>query len=165
MENPLFWGLALLGVAILLVIVEVFLPSGGAIAILAGATTVAGVVLLFIADPWWGLIGLLVVAVFGPLVITMALNIWKNTPVGRKVMGAPTEDELRERHEAEVRAREELAALVGVEGVAVTGLRPIGVVKIEGKRYDASAELGFIESGQRVRVVEASAMQIKVRPA
>lgn len=49
-------------------------------------------------------------------------------------------------------AGDEVAALVGREGVAVTGLRPSGQVEIDGRRYEARVEIGAIERGQPVVV-------------
>lgn len=159
----LLWGLGLLGIAVLLVVIEVFLPSGGVIAATAGAVTIAGVVCLFIADPVWGLAGLLGVLIVGPIVVVGALNVWKSTAIGKQMMGVPSEEEVFQREEDERRRREELAAMVGLEGEAVTDLRPVGAIRVEGRRYDAVAELGFIESGSRVRITHADGMQIKVR--
>ena len=47
----------------------------------------------------------------------------------------------------------ELQLLLGKQGEAVTVLRPIGTVRIEGKRFDAMAETGSIESGQNIEVI------------
>jgi membrane-bound ClpP family serine protease len=52
---------------------------------------------------------------------------------------------------------------VGAEGVVVSPLRPVGVVRIGDARYDALAEAGLIEPGARVRVSEVYDNQIKVR--
>jgi membrane-bound serine protease (ClpP class) len=45
-----------------------------------------------------------------------------------------------------------LAALVGREGVAVTGLRPGGQVEVDGRRYEARVAIGAIERGRPVVV-------------
>ena len=57
----------------------------------------------------------------------------------------------------------ELEALVGKQGEAVTVLRPIGTIRIEGNRYDAMAETGSIESGTTIEVSTVYDNQIKVR--
>src|SRR5687768_7559457 len=46
----------------------------------------------------------------------------------------------------------ELAALVGREGVAVTGLRPGGQIEIDGHRYEARVAIGAIERGRPIVV-------------
>ncbi|MBX3365095.1 MAG: hypothetical protein KF866_10045 [Phycisphaeraceae bacterium] len=159
----LLWGLGLLGIAVLLIVIEIFVPSGGVIAVTAGAVTIAGVICLFIADPVWGVAGLLAVLIAGPIIIMGALNVWKSTPLGKRMMGVPSDEEVQQREEAERRRREELASMVGNDGEALTALRPVGAVRIDGKRFDAVAELDFIEPGERVRVTHADGLQIKVR--
>lgn len=53
--------------------------------------------------------------------------------------------------------------LVGKEGSAFTVLRPSGKVEIEGNVYDATAESGFIEHGEKVTVVKFETAQLFVR--
>jgi len=48
---------------------------------------------------------------------------------------------------------DELASLVGREGVAATTLFPSGQVEIDGRRYEARLEVGFAEAGTPIRVV------------
>jgi membrane-bound ClpP family serine protease len=55
--------------------------------------------------------------------------------------------------------------LIGARGVAVTMLRPVGTVKIEGRRIDALAENGYIESGSPIVVTDVQDNQVKVRAA
>ena len=57
-----------------------------------------------------------------------------------------------------------LRALIGSEGTAVSDLRPVGKVRIEGERLDALAESGMIEAGTPVVVTTVYDNQIKVRP-
>jgi membrane-bound serine protease (ClpP class) len=54
--------------------------------------------------------------------------------------------------------------LIGQSGVAYTEMMPSGKVEIEGKLYDASAELGYIDKGQKVTVTGYLGAQIRVRP-
>ena len=52
--------------------------------------------------------------------------------------------------------------MVGKEGIAYTVLRPSGKVKIEGKIYDAVAEMAMIEKGDPVKVIRAETAQLYV---
>ena len=79
------------------------------------------------------------------------------------LLGEMTEEQLEAKRQAELDARERRRALVGAEGEVVTPLRPVGVVRIADQRYDALAETGIIEAGQRVRVTAVQDHQIKVR--
>ena len=48
----------------------------------------------------------------------------------------------------------ELSISIGLEGVALTDLRPVGRVTFDGKNFEARARFGYIEKGDRVRLVE-----------
>lgn len=53
--------------------------------------------------------------------------------------------------------------LIGLEGVALTGLRPSGMVQLEDERLDVVSEGSFIDRGERVKVVKVEGMRIVVR--
>ncbi|VAX37107.1 hypothetical protein MNBD_PLANCTO03-844 [hydrothermal vent metagenome] len=164
-NTALLLGLGLLAASLLLVVAEIFLPSGGLLSIGAGAAALAGIFVLFTkVDAVWGFIGIGVVLVGIPVSLNLGLKVWPNTPIGRKMlMGETTEAQLEAKRAAEREAQERRRALVGAEGEVVTPLRPVGVVRIGGQRYDALAETGIIEPGQRVKVTAVTDNQIKVR--
>jgi membrane-bound serine protease (ClpP class) len=54
-------------------------------------------------------------------------------------------------------------SLVGKEGTAYTILRPSGKVDIDGNIYDATAESGFIDKGEKILVVKYETAQLFVR--
>lgn len=165
MEANLLLGLSLIAGAVLLVIMEVFIPSGGLIAITAGVVAIAGVVILFMQDPVWGVIGMGLVLVLAPTAFIFAMKILPSTPVGRAMMGLPTPEEAEAKQREKERERAERLALLGAEGEVVTALRPVGVIRIDGVRYDALAEGQFIEASQKVCVTVIEDNQLKVRPA
>lgn len=51
---------------------------------------------------------------------------------------------------------------IGLEGAAVTDMRPAGKVEINGEVLDAVAVRGFIHAGARVRVMKYENAQIYV---
>jgi membrane-bound serine protease (ClpP class) len=53
--------------------------------------------------------------------------------------------------------------MIGKQGLALTDLRPVGVIDLDGQRTDALAETTYIKAGSRVRIVQADGSQIKVR--
>jgi membrane-bound serine protease (ClpP class) len=53
--------------------------------------------------------------------------------------------------------------LVGKTGIAFTILRPSGKVEIDGNVYDATAETGFIDKGEKIVVVKFETAQLFVR--
>jgi membrane-bound ClpP family serine protease len=62
------------------------------------------------------------------------------------MLGAMADDEVR----------------VGETGIATTPLRPAGKVDINGRLHDVVAEFGFVDAGQRVKVVNVTAFRIGV---
>lgn len=164
MEAMLVWGLGLLAAAVLVLVVEVFLPSAGILLVVSVGCALAGIVCLFRYDPLWGLSGTLASLVLGPVTFFSLLKVWRHTPIGRRMVGEPSEEEVEAKRQAEQREQEQRARLLGAEGDAITDLRPVGVVRIRGERYDALSETLLIPAGTRVRVTIVEANQIKVRP-
>ncbi len=54
---------------------------------------------------------------------------------------------------------------VGKEGVAQTILRPAGKINIDGEIFDATAEHGYIEAGEKVKVTKFENAQLFVKKA
>lgn len=162
-EAMLLWGLALIAVALFLIVVEVFVPSGGLIAVASAGCAIAGVVCLFRYSTSWGLTGVLILFVAGPAAFGFALKVWPSTAIGRKMLGERSPEELEAERLREARELEERQALVGARGTAVTVLRPVGIVQIDGVRIDAIADGAFIPAGAPVRVTYADLTQVKVR--
>jgi membrane-bound serine protease (ClpP class) len=160
----LIWGIVLIGVAALLLFLEIFVPSAGLISILSVCSAIAGIICLWKHNPMWGALGGLVSLLGGPLIFIQGIKLWRHTPMGRKMVGEPTEEEVAQRRAEEEKEARELLALMGAEGEAMTDLRPVGVVRINGKRFDALSETVLIPAGSRVKVTVAEPAQIKVRP-
>jgi len=53
--------------------------------------------------------------------------------------------------------------LIGAKGITKTTLRPTGKVEIAGERYDARAEISFIETGVAIEVVGQERFELIVR--
>ncbi|MFN9993492.1 MAG: NfeD family protein, partial [Phycisphaerales bacterium] len=85
------------------------------------------------------------------------------TPLGRKMTSADADEVVDEQKRREDEALEERMNLIGSEAVVVTELRPVGVVRIGDRRFDAMSETTIIKAGVSVRVTGADAMQLKVR--
>ena len=167
-ENVL-WGAGLFAGAAVLFAVEILIPSGGVIGLVSLAVAIAGVVAFWQADPVWGVSSLLALVVLVPLAINFALKVFPHTPVGKHLIlggDAGDEDDERAKAEAAARERDERAraeALVGVEGVAGTDLRPIGTASFEGRDVEVTAESGFIERGEPIRITKVEGKTVKVR--
>jgi len=169
--TALVWGIVLFGVAFVLFVIELFVPSGGLISVVGGVALVGSVAAFFTYDTTWGFASAGLYLVISPFVAVMLFKFWTHSKVGRRlVLGGEEEDWDADPESAAARSEEarrkrlaELTALVGVEGVTETALRPVGTVRIDGRRIDALAESGVIEPGSPVVVVAAYDNQVKVR--
>src|SRR5690606_7223825 len=99
-----------------------------------------------------GLLAILGYLILGPIQIVFAFKVWLNSPVSKHLIlgaadrepgveGEQTDEAVA--YDAEMSRLErldEMRALMGLEGEAVTSLRPVGTVKIQGRRIDALAE-------------------------
>jgi len=155
------WMVLLLVVGLALVVLEVFIPSGGILGFLAICAVLGAIVVAFIESPGVGL-AVLAGAILGfPLVVVLALRWWRRTPVGRRVLLTvpDTRDVLPDSDR-----RRQLRKLVGRVGRAKTPMLPSGAVSIDGRTIDAVSEGMPIEPGQKVRVVEVHGVEVIVRP-
>lgn len=160
METLLVWGLALLGLAFVLLVIDIFVPTAGVLSVTSLCVGIAGVVCLYQHSVTWGLIGTLLLVVGAPVIFFVGLQVMPNTPIGRKLIG-PSAEEL----EGPVPPRQAaMAKLVGQEGEVLTDLRPIGTIRIGDQRYDALSETSMVRAGSRVRVVSVEGSELKVRP-
>ncbi len=161
----LIWGLALLGIAAILLFVEVFVPSGGLIAAMSGVSALTGVVLLWMHDTTWGIIGLLAVLILGPTAIYWFFKMMPHTPMGRALLGGRPEEEIEALEMAEHEHRIRRKSLVGRTGVALMDMHPVGDIEVDGETYEALAEHAWIDAGTPIVVTRADGLEIKVRPA
>lgn len=178
-EIYFFVAIGLLGLAIILLVLELFVPSAGALAVMTGVSAVGSVASMFVYDVTWGGVYLAVLCAGSPIVLLLVFKIWSKTPIahrmilkedadGNKRIADDGDDESADTSvatsgsAAKTMARQ-LATFVGHEGVAVTTLRPVGFVRINGARFDALAENGFISEGTKVKVIEVLEGQLKVR--
>ncbi len=160
--EPFFWPAVLLAAGIVLIFLEVFIPSGGVLSVLATVAIVASIAVAFSESAVTGALTLIGASFFVPLVIALAIKWWPHTPVGRMILikRPESEDEvLPDTEEYHLRDR-----MMGKVGVAKTDLLPSGDVRIDGRTYDAVSGGGAIDKGQPVRVVEVNTQRLVVRP-
>jgi membrane-bound serine protease (ClpP class) len=156
--DPFTWAIALLLLGCALVVLEVFVPSGGILGMLAGLAILGSIVFAFRRDTTSGLVFVLVSMVAVPVLVTLAFRIWPHTPMGKAFLGElPSEEELKP-----VDPRREL---VGRLGVAKSKMLPSGSVLIDGHWIDAVTQGDAIEPEEPIVVVEVRANRVVVRKA
>src|SRR5262245_51541997 len=124
--DELGWGFILIGIALLLVIAELFLTTHGVLLIVGGIVDLIGIIMIFTyGDYRIGLATLAGEAVVLPLLAVLAFYVWPHTPMGRRLIMQTVDQE----NATLASVNQEFEALRGRIGKAVSLLRPSGVVE------------------------------------
>ena len=160
--TPFLWSTLLMALGLCLVVLEVFVPSGGVLGFLSIASLVASIVLAFQSQgPVVGGTFLAIAAIGVPVVLVAAFRWWPYTPMGRRLLlQLPHGEELL----PDTPLRRKLRTLVGKVGVARSLMLPSGAITVEGMTVDALSEGMPIEPGQKVLIVEVRGNVVLVRP-
>lgn len=159
--NFLLWATLLLLLGLALIVLEIFVPSGGVLGLLSTISILAAIVLAFFDGPGTGLAFVLTTVVAIPAILAAAVRVWPDTPMGRHILlRVPTPEDVL----PDSPLRRELKSLVGKRGIAKSVMLPSGVVIIDGQPIDAIGQGVAIEPGQRIKVVEVRGTRVVVRP-
>jgi membrane-bound ClpP family serine protease len=158
-------AILLLVVSLVLLVAEVFIPSGGMILISALVCLVASVWFAWRAwgdNPaaWWTYIASVIIII--PSVAGGILYWFPKTSMGKRVLlEAPSLEEVTAYDDEAAR----LQKLVGERGETLTLLNPGGIVMVAGERHHCESEGLMIEPREPVEVVRVSGNRLVVRPA
>ena len=156
--DPFTWAIILMLIGCALVVLEVFVPSGGILGMLSGLAIMGSIIFAFRRDPTAGLAFVLISLIAVPTLLALAFRVWPHTPMGKAFLGElPSEEDLKP-----IDTRREL---VGRLGVAKTMMLPSGSVLVDGHWLDAVSQGDPIEPGQPIVVVEVRANRVVVRQA
>jgi membrane-bound ClpP family serine protease len=149
--NPMIWAILLIVLGLGLVMLEVFIPSGGILGFLSIASIIAAILLAFsFGGTTAGFIFMGTAAIGLPTTIVVAFKWLPNTPVGRRLL-------LRTQKAADLLPaedpREQYRELIGKQGVAKSAMLPGGAITINNATFEAVSESGAIEQGDRVEIV------------
>lgn len=159
--NALVWPLLLLALGTGLLLAEAFIPSGGALLILAVACFGLGLWRSFAVSTELGLKFLLADAVVVPATAGLGLYLWQKSPLAaRMTLRAPAPEELSMASEGP-----RVDHLVGERGRTLTPLRPSGFVDFDGRRLESVSEEGLIPEDTAVRAVAVRSGRLVVRQA
>lgn len=157
-------GLLLLGV--LLLVTEVFIPSGGLLGLITTGVFISSIVCAWAAwgtsNPplFWAFVGSLVVII--PSAVVGAFSVLPRTRFGKRMLlEAPTLDQVTPLQEQTAR----LNRLLGVRGRAVTPLVPGGMVEVDEQRVHALSEGLLIDAGTEIQVISVRGPKVIVRAA
>ena len=150
--NALLWAVALQILSVALLLAEIFLPSGGMLAIAMAGALVGSLMTGFSSSALqgWILVGL-------DLLLFPALTWWGIQRIRTSAMALPE-------HLDRGAGNHDLADLLGRTGVTETDLRPVGRVRFGDRLVDAQARSVFLERGTSVEVVSAEGNHLVVKP-
>jgi membrane-bound ClpP family serine protease len=156
---PVVWTFLFFGLAFIIAILEIFVPSGGILAVLAIALLVTSIFFSFQVNVFFGCIYTLFVCLLVPVFLWVALRMWPQTWIGRQILLTPEDDPALVPNEELM----SLKQLVGKYGMAKSKMLLGGLIEIEGKRYNAVSDAEPIESGEIVNVIRIEGTSIIVR--
>jgi membrane-bound ClpP family serine protease len=161
--NTLVWVLALLLIGLAVMVLEVFVPSGGVLGFLSVVAILAAIVMAFVQQGMaFGLAVAGVAFVAVPAVLALAFRWFPDTPLGRRVLPPPPEpDEVL----PDADRRRAVRGLVGRRGRTTSELVPWGTVDVDGVRCDAMSESGPIPQDALVEVTAVQGAAVVVRTA
>lgn len=157
--DPFYWSISLLGVGLLVIFLELFIPSAGLLGLIAGTCLLSGVIIGFMDSTQTGLIELLALLLILPVLFATMVKIWPHTPLGKRILIGPmAEDDVVPQGEY----YSEIKSLVDQLGVVRTPMLPSGIVMINGKKYDAVSEGMPLDPGDTIKVITVRGNRIVV---
>lgn len=159
--EPMVWAVLLMVLGLALVILEIFIPSGGILGFLAVCSVCASVVTAFYyRDAATGFVFVVIAVIGFPSAMAVAFRWWPSTAMGRRVLlDVPDEEDLLPEEDP----RQLLHDLLGKVGVAKTDMFPGGAIEVEGTTFEAVSEGMPIDKGQAVEVVDVQNNRLVIR--
>ncbi|WP_166819811.1 NfeD family protein [Thalassoroseus pseudoceratinae] len=154
----------LFAIGLALIVAEIFIPSGGFIAILSILSFVASVVYAHRVwwesnrDAFWIFCGSTLALI--PATVVGTLWLLSRTRLGNGVLLEGPSSEEVDPYAADA---DERAKLIGQIGQSVTLMTPGGLVSVNGERYHAVTQDGMLDPGQPVVVVAIQGNRMFVR--
>ncbi|TVR72203.1 MAG: nodulation protein NfeD [Marinilabiliales bacterium] len=165
------WEIALFIIGVILLAIEIFAIPGFGVAGIAGLVLmVTGLTLAMIDNIVWEFEG----AGLRPFIRSLLLVIFSSfvalvtsISVSRRLLDTTVFSHLvlssiQDKEQGYIGVDNKSRELVGKQGTASTSLRPSGRVEVESEQYDAKSLVGFIDKGEKVKVVKFETGQIYV---
>ncbi len=147
--DPIVIAVLCVVAAMVLAIADLFIPSGGMLAVASLLMAMIGVYFGFRSSSTAGLVTLSLILLGIPIFITVALHAWPYTPIGKRViLRTPGEDV-----KTQTTPDDPLLELIGQIGIAQNSLMPSGHVRLNHRNYNAVADGPIIEAGQAVEII------------
>ena len=159
--NGIVWAVVLLVIGLAVMMLEVFLPSGGVLGFVSVVAIVSAIVTAFVQQgvlAGFVMLGMSIVLV--PTVLVVAFRWFPATPLGRRVLPPPPEPSDVLPQQA---ARDAAKAAVGLVGTVVDELVPWGRVLVADRLHEAMSEGGVVAAGTPIEVIGTQGTSLVVR--
>ena len=166
------WEILLFLAGIVLVILEIFLIPGFGVAGISGiALIVVGLTLSLVDNVSFRFGGREVLHDFSGALFTVVISVFlafvvailgtKRFALSKRMSGLAL-GTVQDSNQGFISVDARIKHKIGKTGTAYTVLRPSGRIEIDGELFDAMADIGYIEKGDKVRVVRDEAGQLYV---
>ena len=158
----IYYTFGLLALGLVLILLEVFIPSMGLLGSLAAVSIVTGGILAYTHDPSGLFVGYAITAgVLIPLLIVTAVKMLPRTSFGKSMMLQGSSFRA-----SEARASEKgLDELEGRTGETITFLRPAGIAILGDRRVDVVTQGELLGNGVTVKVIKVEGNRVVVEAA
>ena len=155
------FAICLLLLSIVLLCLELFIPSAGLLSVAAVISTIGWIVAAFVyGGTTMGALAMVVTAVIFPVAFVVATRIWPKTTLGRAVLiGDAAHD-----HQRASRWTEERTQLVGRHGKTISPMRPSGAIEVDGRQFDAVTEGRPLSAQTEITVISFLGNSLVVIP-
>ena len=152
-----FGDLAVLGLGLVLLILELVVPSFGILSVL-GAICLFGGVMMASSEPKEAAFMLVIALLVALVAIIIAIRTFKHRGVWNRFI-------LKEQLTTSkgFTSNPDHSYLIGQTGEAITPLRPAGTAWIQGERVDVVTHGNFISANRPIVVVEVEGVRVVVR--
>jgi len=152
--EPISLYLMLLLAGFVLIGMEIFIP-GGILGIFGSAAWTAAAVIGWRNFPEpWNLVSAVGLLLFGILTFIVWIRYFPKSRAGKSLSLKDSAADYKSHRKEDV--------AVGTPGEALSTLRPSGIARIDGKRFDVVADGEWIEAGQAIKVSSTSGGHISV---
>ncbi len=159
MSDVVLMTLLFVGAMVVLTL-EVFLPSHGVLTVVGIGILVAAIYRAFVYSEAAGVVSIVATMILLPTFVVVTVKIWPHTWIGRRVI-PPNPTYTSGDFGTDV---ENLQHMIGATGKAVTVLKPTGKCEINGERMTCVCESGMLASGSAVKVVGVRGKDLEVTP-
>lgn len=153
-------GAACLALAVIFFFAEVMVPSFGLLTVCGLACIVGSCVFGFMASNTMGVVFIVLNILTIPVVILVIFKWLPHSPV---VIAYEIPASSSGVEPGGDKLGQDLTALVGKKGVALTRLNPGGTARVEGTRYDVVSTGDWIDANAAIEVVAVNGNRVEVR--